>query len=82
MDSSKVLSVQITYDPGWQAHVGKRQVATSYDQLGFIVVDPGCVGDCSVDLEFTGGVERTIAQAVSVLVVLLLGAMLFWRTHP
>ena len=81
MDSSKILSVQVTYDPGWEAHVGDRKVKTSTDKLGFIVVDPGCAGDCPVDLEFTGGWERKVALVVSLLTVLLLGAMLFWRTH-
>jgi hypothetical protein len=79
MDSSEVLSIQITYDPGWEARVGGRKVKTSADQLGFIVVDPACLGDCSVELEFTGGVERRVALGVSLLVVLSLLVMLSWR---
>lgn len=77
MDSSEVLSIQITYDPGWEARVGGRVAATSADQLGFIVVDPQCEGDCLVDLEFTGGRERNVTLTVSVLVVAALFAMLF-----
>ena len=76
MDFSEVLSVQITYDPGWEARIGNRKVKTSADGLGFIVIDPECA-DCSIDLEFTGGRERKAALAVSLLVVLGLLTMLF-----
>ncbi|HEV1288069.1 MAG TPA: hypothetical protein VNU44_22275 [Bryobacteraceae bacterium] len=78
MDSSEVLSVQMTYDPGWEARIGNRKVTTSADKLGFILIEPGC-SDCSIDLEFTGGLERKIALAVSLLVFSGLVTMLFWR---
>jgi hypothetical protein len=80
-DPSQVLSVQITYDPGWQARAGDRQVATSADQLGFLLIDPGCSG-CTIDLRFTGGWERGVALAVSLGALLTLAGMLFLRTHP
>jgi len=76
MDPAQVLSVQITYDPGWQARVGNRVVAVTADQLGFIVVNPECTGDCSVHLDFTGGRERRVALWVSALVLIALLAML------
>jgi hypothetical protein len=78
MDSPEVLSIQITYDPGWQARVGLRKVKTSADKLGFIVVEPKCEGVCSVELEFTGGLEREAAVAISLLTFAGLFAMLLW----
>ena len=80
MDSSDLLSVQINYDPGWEARIGGRKVEIGADGLGFILMDPSCQ-DCSIDLEFTGGVERKIALAVSVLTMLALCAMLFFRAN-
>lgn len=77
MDSSQVVSVQITYDSGWQARIGGRKVKTSADELGFIVIDPACSGDCSIDLAFSGGLERQATLFISALVVLAIFAMLF-----
>jgi hypothetical protein len=75
MDPAEVLSVQITYDPGWRARAGGRAVETRADQLGFIEIDPKC-SECVVDLEFTGGAERKIALGVTMLALLGLIVML------
>ena len=75
MDHSEVLSVQITYDPGWEAHAADREVKTSADELGFLVIDPACNGDCTVDLAFTGGLERKVALALSLIAAAVLFAM-------
>jgi hypothetical protein len=80
MNPSEVLSVQITYDPGWEARIGDRKVKTTTDGLGFLLIDPGC-SDCAIDLEFTGGRERTIALAVSIFTLLALLGLLFFNTH-
>ena len=80
IDSSEVLSVQITYDPGWEARVDNRKVKVRADGLGFILIEPACSA-CSIDLEFTGGPERHVTLAVSVSALLGLLAMLFYRTH-
>lgn len=78
MAPGDVLSVQITDDPGWRARVGTREVPLRPDQLGFIVIDPQCAGDCSVDLEFHSGAERTVTLAVSLLAWIGLLAMVLW----
>jgi hypothetical protein len=74
---SQVISVQITYDPGWTASVAGRRVPVRSDQLGLIVIEPHCSGSCDVDLEFTGGPERAACLAVGLLAALGLAAMLF-----
>ena len=80
MDSSQILSIQITYDPGWQARIGNQKVKAAADGLGFLLIDPSC-SDCSIDLDFTGGSERKVALAVSILTLLALSGLLFLRTH-
>ncbi len=80
VNSSEVLSVQMNYDPGWEARIGDRKLKISADRLGLILIDAEC-SDCLIDLEFTGGRERRITLAVSVLALLGLLAMLFFHTH-
>ncbi len=79
MAPSDVISVQITADPGWQARVGNSSVPLQADQLGFMVIDPRCTGACAIDLEFTGGMERRVTLAISLLTWIALLALTFWR---
>jgi hypothetical protein len=74
---SDVLSVQMIYDPGWQARVRGKLAVLKADQLGFIEIDPPCSGECSIDLVFDGGRERKIALAVSAVAISALLAMMF-----
>lgn len=71
-----VISLQITYDPGWRAAVGGRGVPIRADQLGLIVIEPRCSGECLVDLEFTGGTERFACLVTSLAAVGMLLAAL------
>ena len=61
----QVVSVQVTYDPGWEAHVGGRKVEVRADKLGMIVIEPACTGPCEIELEFTGGTERMLCGFAS-----------------
>ena len=79
MTASDVISVQITYDPGWRARVAQQPVPLHADALGFMVIDPHCSGECTVDLQFSGGLERGITLAVSLMSAAILLGMLFWR---
>jgi hypothetical protein len=79
MSPSDVVSVQITYDPGWRARVGGKPVPLRADALGFIEIDPQCVGACSIDLDFNGGLERETALAISLITVAALLGMLIWK---
>jgi hypothetical protein len=73
-----VVSVQITYDPGWRASVGGRPVDLYADGLGMMVVQPHCPGACAIDLVFTGGTERRMCFAVGCFAALALAGMVFW----
>jgi len=74
----QAVSVQITYDPGWRASVAGHSQRVRSDQLGMIIIEPNCLGDCAIDLEYTGGMERRICFALASVVGLLLLGMLFW----
>jgi hypothetical protein len=60
----QVLSVQISWDPGWRASVAGRRVRAWGDKLGQMVVEPGCSGLCSIELNYDGGVEGQLAWAL------------------
>jgi hypothetical protein len=61
----QVLSVQITYHPGWRALANGKPCRISGDGLGQIVVEPACSGKCQVDLIYDGGLEMRAATIVS-----------------
>lgn len=63
--SGQVISVQMTYDPGWEATSGQQHHKISSDGLGMMVIEPGCTSPCEITLEFTGGLERKICRMVS-----------------
>ncbi len=73
-----VLSLQVTYDPGWRATSGGHSLAVGRDALGLMVIHPQCAGECSIDLEFDPGPYRLATLAVSLATVAtLLGLALF-----
>lgn len=61
--AGRVVSVQISYDPGWQATVGGAPRRTFSDALGLLVIDPACQGRCTIDLTWTGGREAKWTKA-------------------
>jgi len=79
MDREQVVSIQITYDRGWRASVRGRDVPVSRDKLGLIVVEPGCDGDCQVDLFFGARPEMRICRTLSVMATLAALALLVRR---
>lgn len=75
---TQVVSVQLTHDPGWRAIVAGRPVPVRPDQLGMIVIEPGCTGHCDLVLEFTGGMERAVCFWLSTATGIILLGMLLW----
>lgn len=59
---SDLLSVQITYHRGWHAAVRGSPRRVEKDAMGFMTIDPGCVGPCSVALTYDGGTEATVTH--------------------
>jgi hypothetical protein len=66
----QVISVQITYDPGWRASVRGSQRPVDRDGLGMLVIRPECNGPCEIELFYDGGLERKITRALSWLVTI------------
>jgi len=60
-----LLSVQITYHPGWHAVVNGASRKVFGDGLGQLVVEPNCDGHCVVELVYDGGVEMLTARITS-----------------
>lgn len=60
-----VVSVQVTYHPGWRAEVNGVRRPVRGDKLGLIVIEPECEGRCTIDLVYDGGIEMKIAKAAS-----------------
>lgn len=63
--SRETVSLQINYDAGWRALVGGRVRPIRKDGLGLMVVDSGCDGHCTIDIEFVATAEVWICRFVS-----------------
>ncbi len=61
--AGQIISVQVSYDPGWRALVngGARRIRA--DVLGLMVIEPACTGACAIDLVYDGGAEASWAAA-------------------
>jgi hypothetical protein len=70
MDREQLLSIQITYNRGWRARVRGRWVPVSSDKLGLMVIEPGCDGDCQIDLSFGATPEMWICRILSAMATL------------
>ena len=78
----QVLSVQISYHPGWHASVDGQPRRAFRDHLGQLAVAPACDGPCRVEIAFDGGAEMYAARLISWSAMLggLLWALLRRRT--
>lgn len=56
----QILSLQITYFPGWHAAANGRDVPVLRDNIGFMYVEPRCDGACSIEMIYDGGVESRV----------------------
>jgi hypothetical protein len=65
MEKGQILSVQVSYHPGWNAFTAGRRLKTFGDHLGQLVIEPDCAGPCTVDISYDGGIEMRIARIVS-----------------
>ncbi len=61
----QVVSVQVTYHPGWRAVANGKPSSVSPDGLGQIVIEPHCDGECKIELIYDGGLEMRAASFLS-----------------
>src|SRR5271154_65774 len=57
LQPNHVLATQISYFPGWKASLNGKELKTYADGLAFLVIDPKCDGDCTVQINYDGGPE-------------------------
>src|SRR5262245_33679377 len=77
---NEVLSVQVTYHPGWKAMAGARAVPISKDGLGEMIVSPGRPGEYDISLVYDGGWESMLCRALSAIALLAVTIAVFrWR---
>jgi len=61
----QILSVQISYDPGWSAKANGQRCKTYGDHLHQLVIEPDCKGFCTVELNYEGSLESRLAALAS-----------------
>jgi len=62
LQKPEVVSVQVSWDPGWRASVNGADFKIGKDALGFMVLEPPCQGQCTIKLKFDGGLQGTISR--------------------
>jgi hypothetical protein len=53
MEKDQVLSIQVSYHPGWKATVNGQPRRVFADKLGQMAIDPQCQGPCTVEVRYT-----------------------------
>ena len=77
--SGDVVSVQVTYHPGWQARAAGKAVPIAKDGLGLMVLRPACEAACEIDMEYDGGLDMRLLRAVSPVGLVLMAGWEFAR---
>jgi hypothetical protein len=70
LGANQVLSVQVTYHPGWKAFAGSQTVPISKDGLGQMILSPELPGDYDIGLAYDGGWESKLCRSVSAITLL------------
>lgn len=73
----EALSVQISWDSGWNASADGSNIAIDHDALGLMVLRPKCQGGCTISLVYTGGTEARTADAALLASCLVCGFLIF-----
>ena len=78
VDTNQVVSVQITYHPGWKAEAGPHTVPISKDGLGQMILSLDRAGEYDISLVYDGGLENKLCRAVSAITLLAI-IIALWR---
>ncbi len=70
---NSVVSVQISWSPGWHAHWNGRALRVFKDGLGFMYLVPGIAGPATISMDYDGGTEMIAARWISLVTLVLLG---------
>jgi uncharacterized membrane protein YfhO len=78
VEPGQSIVVQETYDPSWQATEGGRTLAVRRDIMGFLWIDAP-PGDGEIKLEFVTPFENRVGRIVTLVTMLVLLALAFFR---
>ncbi len=70
LEPGQLISVQVTYAPGWRARWNGASCPIRRDGLGLMLIDPNCDGPCTIRLTYDGGLEMRLARLASALAFL------------
>ena len=76
--SAPVISIQVSYHPGWHATVMGRDVPIQRDGLGLMWLRPQCAGTCEVQLDYDGGWELRLSRWLSGAAIATLFVIPLW----
>ncbi|HEY3826257.1 MAG TPA: hypothetical protein VGL82_16945, partial [Bryobacteraceae bacterium] len=79
MKRNQVLSVQVTWAPGWRASVNGRKIPLRKDGIDLMVLEPGCDSVCDVQLNYGPTPEAWICRILSALTALSMIGLLVVR---
>ena len=74
LQPGQVVSVQVTWMPGWQAFTNSHPAKIHSDQLGLMILEPDCQGDCEIDVYYGVTPEAWFCRTLSALATLALAA--------
>lgn len=78
--ANMLLSLQVSYDPGWTASQGGRPLPVEKDRLGFIVLRPDPTTPTRIEMNYRGTGEQRLMAVLSLAAWLgALAALLLWR---
>ncbi len=78
----QVVSIQVSYHPGWHPAVNGRALRLHRDGLGLMWLQPDCNGPCDVDLTYDGGWELRLCRWISVVAFAILFIMFCAPSRP
>lgn len=78
MQADQLISVQVTYTPGWKATVNGVGQSIRKDGLGLIEIRPSCQGACEIVLHYDGGIEWRLTCLASLFTALGVAAYCIW----
>jgi hypothetical protein len=74
----QAISVQVTYERGWEAWANGKPLRIFGDAIGQMVIEPDSTGPCRILLRYTGGWEHRATRSLS-LAAMLVAMALAWR---
>ena len=77
LPSNSVVSIQVSWSPGWHAHMNGQALQVLKDGLGFIYIVPGATGRATITMDYDGGFEMIAAHWISLVTLLLLALACF-----